>query len=283
VSERQRAVATRPAAQQQAPLVRLDAVSAGYGNGQPTAVEDITLTIHAGTFLGIVGPSGAGKTTLLRLLTGALGARAGCITRRTPLSVGYVPQVQSVDWTFPLTVTEAVLLARTASRWRPWPTAADRGDAARLLERLGIGALGDRHIRALSGGQQQRAFLARALVQDPDIVILDEPTSGVDLRTRHEVLHLLGDLHAEGLTIVTSTHDLNGVAAHLPEIACLNRRVVAHGDPRSVLTPEVLERTYDAPLQVLVHAGIPVVVDAGHARIRRAPPGAGARAGAWSA
>jgi zinc/manganese transport system ATP-binding protein len=170
--------------------------------------------------------------------------------------------VQTVDWTFPLTVTDAVLLARTAPRWKPWPTADDRRDAARLLDRLGIGGLGDRHIRALSGGQQQRAFLARALVQDPDVVILDEPTSGVDLRTRHEVLHVLQDLHAGGLAIVLSTHDLNGVAAHLPEVVCLNRSIVAQGDPRSVLTPEVLERTYDAPMQVLEHAGIPVVVDA---------------------
>jgi zinc/manganese transport system ATP-binding protein len=244
------------------PLVHLDRVSAGYTPGAPAAVADVSLAVPPGTFLGIVGPSGAGKTTLLRLLTGALTARSGAVTRRPRLRVGYVPQVQTVDWTFPLTVTDAVLLARTAPRWKPWPTADDRRDAARLLDRLGIGGLGDRHIRALSGGQQQRAFLARALVQDPDVVILDEPTSGVDLRTRHEVLHVLQDLHAGGLAIVLSTHDLNGVAAHLPEVVCLNRSIVAQGDPRSVLTPEVLERTYDAPMQVLEHAGIPVVVDA---------------------
>ena len=97
-------------------------------------------------------------------------------------------------------------------------------------------------------------------------MLLDEPTSGVDLRTRHEVLHLLADLHREGLAIVLSTHDLNGVAAHLPRIACLNRRLVAVGEPTAVLTPPVLESTYGAPMQVLSHAGLPVVVDAPHSR-----------------
>ena len=109
-------------------------------------------------------------------------------------------------------------------------------------------------------------FLARALAQDPQLVVLDEPTSGVDLRTRHEVLHVLADLHAGGLAIVLSTHDLNGVAAHLPAVACLNRTVVAAGAPAAVLTPEVLERTYGAPLEVLLHAGLPVVVDRPPAR-----------------
>jgi ABC-type Mn2+/Zn2+ transport system ATPase subunit len=244
-------------------LVSLEAVTAGYGpDSSPAVLDDVTLTVSAGAFVGIVGPSGAGKTTLLRLLNGTLPARRGCITRRTGLSVGYVPQVQSVDWTFPVTVAECILLARTARRWRPWPTAGDRADAAAMLDRLGLDGFAGRPIGTLSGGQQQRVFLARALLSRPDVVILDEPTSGVDLRTRHEVLHLLGDLHAEGLAIVLSTHDLNGVAAHLPEIVCLNRRVVAAGEPRAVLTPAVLERTYDAPLHVLEHAGLPVVVDA---------------------
>jgi zinc/manganese transport system ATP-binding protein len=243
------------------PLVRLEAVTAGYGRGSRPALTTITLTIEPGSFLAVVGPSGAGKTTLLRLITGTLTPASGTVDHRRPLTIGYVPQVQSIDWTFPLTVTEAVLLTRTARRWRPWSTAEDRRDAARLLERLGIGDLGDRHIRALSGGQQQRAFLARALLGQPDLVILDEPTSGVDLRTRHEVLHLLGDLHREGLAIMLSTHDLNGVAAHLPTVACLNRRLIACGDPRAVLRADVLEQTYGAPLQVLHHAGIPVVVD----------------------
>jgi ABC-type Mn2+/Zn2+ transport system ATPase subunit len=240
-------------------LVHLDGVSAGYGAVR--AVEEVSLVVDDRTFLGIVGPSGAGKTTLLRLLARTLAPSAGSVVAGAGTSIGYVSQIQSIDWTFPITVAECVLLARTARRWRPWPDAADRREADQLMERLGIAGLARRHIRDLSGGQQQRVFLARALLQRPDLVLLDEPTSGVDLRTRHEVLHLLGELHAEGLAIVLTTHDLNGVAAHLPTIACLNRSLIAVGDPLDVLTADVLEATYDAPMHVLDHAGIPVVVD----------------------
>ena len=244
------------------PLVALDDVAAGYG--RRPVVEGISLDVLEDTFLGLVGPSGAGKTTLLRVLAGAFAPSAGAVERRPGLRIGYVPQLQSVDWRFPLTVTECVLLARTASRWRPWPTRQDRDDAAAVLDRLGIEGLGARHIRELSGGQQQRVFLARALLQRPDLLLLDEPTSGVDLRTRHEVLHLLADLHDDGLAMVITTHDLNGVAAHLPEIAFLNGRLVASGPPTDVLTPAHLEATYGAPMEVLLHAGLPVVVAGVH-------------------
>ena len=243
------------------PLVHLHDVTVRY-DAEPV-VEGVTLTIDPTTFLGLVGPSGAGKTSVLRVLAGSLAPSAGRVERHAACTIGYVPQVQSVDWDFPITVTECVLLARTASRWRPWPTPADRADAAETLDRLAIGALGDRRIRELSGGQQQRVFLARALLQRPTVLLLDEPTSGVDLRTRHEMMHLLGELHGDGLAIVITTHDLNGVATHLPTIACLNRTVIHLGTPAEVLTPTTLEATYGAPLEVLTHAGLRVVVEPG--------------------
>jgi ABC-type Mn2+/Zn2+ transport system ATPase subunit len=105
-------------------------------------------------------------------------------------------------------------------------------------------------------------FVARALLSRPQVLLLDEPTSGVDIRTRHDLMHLLHELHHEGLAIVFTTHDLNGVAAHLPELICLNRKIIARGSSREVLTPAVLERTYGAPMEVLLHAGLPVVVEA---------------------
>ncbi|MGI9023445.1 MAG: metal ABC transporter ATP-binding protein [Acidimicrobiales bacterium] len=241
------------------PLLRLDGVSHTYGD-QPV-LRDVDLEVAGGDVLGIVGPSGSGKTTLLRILLGAMEPTRGRVHRRPGLRAGYVPQVGTVNWQFPVTVAEVVLMARTDGRRWPWPSREERMEVTDVLERLGIGSLGHRHIRELSGGQQQRAFIAWALLGRPDVLFLDEPTSGVDVRTRHEVLHLLAELHTDGLAIVLSTHDLNGIAAHLPKLLCLNVTVAGIGHPRDVLTPEVLERVYGAPMDVLEHAGMPLVVD----------------------
>jgi ABC-type Mn2+/Zn2+ transport system ATPase subunit len=240
-------------------LLRLDRVTCSYG-ANPVLVN-VDLTVAAGQFSGIVGPSGSGKTTLLRVLLGSVRPIAGSVQRRPGLRVGYVPQVEAVNWSFPVTVSECVLMARTHGRVLPWRSKTEAAEVRSVLARLGIESLADRHIRDLSGGQQQRVFIARALLGRPDLLLMDEPTSGVDVRTRHEVLHLLDDLHRDGLSIVLTTHDLNGMAAHLPHLVCLNTEVLGQGAPREVLTPEVLERTYGARMEVLEHAGMPIVLD----------------------
>jgi len=242
------------------PLVELRRLTCGYRSSETPALVDVDLVIHPGQFTGVVGPSGCGKTTLLRAVTGSVVPAAGSVVRRRGLRVAYVPQVETVNWSFPVTVVECVLMARTG-RVLPWPSRAERAEVAAVLDRLGLGDLASRHIRELSGGQQQRMFVARALFQRPQLLLLDEPTSGVDVRTRHEVLHLLDELNGDGLAIVLTTHDLNGIAAHLPHLVCLNRRVLGAGPPLDVLTPEVLERTYGATMDVLEHGGMPIVVD----------------------
>ena len=241
------------------PLIGVDRVTCTYG-GEPVLVN-VSLDIGADDFIGVVGPSGSGKTTLLRALLGTVVPVTGAVRRQKNLSVAYVPQVETIDWNFPITVGECVLVGRSGGRILPWPSRQEKAEVAGVLERLGIASLQNRHIRELSGGQQQRVFIARALLRRPQLLLMDEPTSGVDLTTRHEVLHLLDDLNRDGLAILLTTHDLNGIAAHLPTIVCLNHEVIGKGSPAEVLTPEVLERTYGARMEVLQHAGIPVVLD----------------------
>jgi len=240
-------------------LIRLDRVTCAYG--EQSVLVNVDLSVTADQFTGIVGPSGSGKSTMLRVLLGTITPRAGHVQRDPGLRVGYVPQVETVDWSFPVTVSECVLMARTKGRVLPWRSRAERVEVDEILDRLGIGALAGRHIRDLSGGQQQRVFIARALLGQPQLLLMDEPTSGVDVRTRHEVLHLLHDLNTSGLAVALTTHDLNGIAAHLPHLVCLNKEVIGSGRPRDVLTAEILERTYGAGMDIIEHAGMPLVVD----------------------
>ena len=245
------------------PLIALDQITCSYGHGAPV-LDDVSLTIRPGTFTGIVGPSGSGKTTVLRLLLGSVHPQHGTVIRRPNLSIGYVPQVETINWNFPVTVAETVLMsARNGRNW-PWTNQAEKHAVADVLDRLGIGDLAQRHIRQLSGGQQQRVFIARALFSSPELLLMDEPTSGVDVRTRHEMLHLLSELHDSGISIVVTTHDLNGLAAHLPQLVCLNTTVMGVGTPREVLTADILERTYGAPMEVLEHAGMPLIIEGRH-------------------
>lgn len=266
------------------PAVRLTDVTAGY-RGTPV-LTDVSLEVGTGELVGAVGPSGSGKTTLLRLLTAQAATYAGAVhvfgspvrTGRPSRSVGYVPQLGVVAFDFPLTVAQVVLLGLSAdSRRVPWFSRSERREASALLERLGLGGLERRHIRELSGGQQQRMFLARAMIRRCDLILLDEPTSGVDLKTRHDVLHLLGELNEEGMTVILTTHDLNWVAAHLPRVVCLAGAVVADGSPQEVFTAPVLKRTYGADVRVITDGDLVFVADETHLlprpRLVRSPTG----------
>jgi len=247
------------------PLVELDDIACGY-DGR-AVLERLALSLYPGQFAGIVGPSGSGKTTVLRAVLGLAELYHGTV--RFPQSedgrrprIGYVPQLETIDWSFPVTVEQVVLMGLAAESGPfPWARRSDRRRMLDLLERLGIAECAKRHIRDLSGGQQQRAFLARALIRTPELLLLDEPTSGADIKTRHEVLHLLHDLNREGIAVLLTTHDLNSVAAHLPWVICLNKRIVAQGTPDDVFTPEILGRTYGAEMVVVRQGDLILVSD----------------------
>ena len=251
------------------PIVELKQVTAGYEGNQ--VLKNLDLRIMPGDFVGLLGPSGSGKTTLLRTILGAISVTHGEVvvmgvsTRRKRPQAGYVPQLETIDWNFPVTVTEVVMMGRTMGNpLLPWHRRADRQLATEMMESLGIAHLGKRHIRELSGGQQQRVFLARALVSSPELLLLDEPTSGVDIKTRDDVVHLLHELNHQGVTIIMTTHEINAVAVHLPYVVCLNGEVVAEGPPSEVITSEVLLRTYGAEMPVIHYQGMTIVAESPH-------------------
>ena len=256
------------------PVVELKGVTAGY-NGSPV-LQNVDLRVMPGDFVGLLGPSGSGKTTLLRTILGAVPTQAGQVrVHDKPLRgrrnrAGYVPQLETIDWNFPVTVAEAVMMGRTMSNALfPWFRRQERELAYDIMARLGIVNLAKRHIRQLSGGQQQRVFLARALVSNPELLLLDEPTAGVDVKTRDDVMHLLHDLNHAGVTIIQSTHEINTVAVHLPRIVCINGAIVADGPPGRVITPHILREVYGAEMPVIQYHGMPMVAESAHFWIER--------------
>lgn len=241
--------------------ISLSDVTAGYGNH--LIFSDLSLDIKAGKFVGIVGPTGCGKSTLLRAILGKHpvlsgkvlinGQAANAISSGT---IGYVPQLDSVDWNFPVTVEEVIVMGLyTTNRIWPWPSKIERELVHELANRLGIYSCLHDHISNTSGGQRQRAFLARALINNPALLVLDEPTSGVDIKTQHEVLHLLADINSQGVTILLTTHDLNAVASHLPWVICFNNGIVAQGHPHDIFTNDTLNKTYGGDIVIVEHNG----------------------------
>ena len=256
------------------PMVELAGVTAGYNGSR--VLQDVSLRVLPGDFVGLLGPSGSGKTTLLRAILGAVKAQTGEVrvndkpVHKQRHRAGYVPQLATIDWNFPVTVEETVLMGRTMSNSLfPWFRRQERELAQDMMQRLGIDNLAKRHIRQLSGGQQQRVFLARALVSNPELLLLDEPTSGVDLKTRDDVMHLLHDLNHAGVTILMTTHEINAVAVHLPRIVCLNGNIVADGPPHQVITPHILREVYGAEMPVIQYHGMTLVAESAHFWIDR--------------
>jgi ABC-type Mn2+/Zn2+ transport system ATPase subunit len=213
--------------------------------GGRIALSDVNMTVPHGAHVAIVGPNGAGKSTLFKAIVGLLPLSGGQVLLHgdTPPGnldpIAYVPQYEEIDWSFPVTVSDVVMMGRYGRLgWLRRPQAADRAVVARCLEELNISDLARRAIGELSGGQQQRVFLARALAQEPHVLLLDEPFTGVDVRAREALLDLLQRLRARGTTILVSTHDMRTAADRFELVALLSSRLVAYGSPAAVFTPE---------------------------------------------
>jgi ABC-type Mn2+/Zn2+ transport system ATPase subunit len=246
-------------------LVSFDHATLGYG--RKAVLSDLSFTIPDGDFLGLVGPNGAGKTTILRAILGTLAPLGGTVRVADGLRFGYVPQRESVDLGFPLTVMDVVLMGRyhrigLARR----PGRADRERAERALAHVGIAELAGRNIGALSGGQRQRALIARALVGDPTILVLDEPTNGMDLVSTTQILSLVRELHErDRLTVLMVSHALNQVANCVNRIALVLEGAFRIGPVDEVLTEATLSAMYGIPVDVEHVGGHRIVV------ARRAP------------
>ncbi|MDE2782532.1 MAG: ABC transporter ATP-binding protein [Gemmatimonadota bacterium] len=248
------------------PVLRGRGLTFAHPRAEAAAVRDVSLSVTPGQLLAVVGPNGAGKTTLLRLLTGSLSPEQGEVLldnrpldglddRERARALAVVPQSESSP--FPVTVREMVAMGRYA-HLGPWERTGghDRAVVERALERCAVAELADRQINELSGGERQRSRIARALAQEAPILLLDEPTAGLDLRYRMELFHLLRELRGEGLAVLVITHDLNLAARFADRLLLLDRgRATARGAPESVLSREALEAVYEWPLRLVAHPG----------------------------
>lgn len=216
-----------------------------------SALWDLHVTIPMGSLVGVIGPNGAGKSTLLKALLGIVKPLSGNVLffgkpfKKVRDRIAYVPQKGSIDWDFPITVFDVVLMGRYGKlQGLKWYTKADKEAARRVLKLLEMEDLADRQISALSGGQQQRLFIARALLQEADILLLDEPFAAVDKASEDTIITLLKKLRDEGKTILVVHHDLNTAPHYFDQVILLNTSLVAYGPTKETLTPENLSRAY---------------------------------------
>jgi ABC-type Mn2+/Zn2+ transport system ATPase subunit len=225
-------------------------VGAHNGDGPRYALEDITFQVQPGQRVAIVGPNGAGKSTLFRIIAGTLTPDKGTVNifghdPNGHICIAYVPQRSQIDWTFPVTVEEVVMMGRVGQiRLLRWPGRRDWDVVHESLSRVGATDLARTQIGELSGGQQQRVFLARALAQEAELLLLDEPLNGLDIPTQEAIIGILDDLRADGVTVLLATHDLDLAAERFDAIMLLNHRIIAYAPPAEALRPENLLTAY---------------------------------------
>ncbi len=240
--------------------IHIENLSVRYGPNR--ALAGISLDVAEGEYLGVIGPNGGGKTTLLKAMLGLVPAETGTVSvcgkpaGKTGTLIGYVPQFSTMEKDFPITMRDVVLsgrLSRGGLLFHRYD-GADRSAAAAALREVGVADLAGRQINALSGGEFQKMLIARALAVGPKILFLDEPTASVDAKSREQIYGLLGRLNQKGMTIVLVTHDTMAIASQVRRIACLNRRLVYHGEPE--LDQNTVTALYGCPVDLIAH-GVP--------------------------
>ncbi len=234
----------------------VEGLSVAYGSR--SVLSDISFQVPQGTRVAVVGPNGAGKSTLFKAMVGLVPVRAGqVLVHGVPFGqhqdcVAYVPQREEVDWRFPVTVMDVVMMGRYGRLgWLRRPAAVDREIVARALDQMNIGPFAGRPIGELSGGQQQRAFLARALAQEPHILLMDEPFTGVDITTQEATLTFLDALRARQVTVLVSTHDLTLAAERFDQVLLLNRSLISYGPAALAFRPDSLSKAFGSQVLFL--------------------------------
>ncbi|MCX6082758.1 MAG: metal ABC transporter ATP-binding protein [Chloroflexi bacterium] len=237
---------------------RLEVENISVAYADKTVLYDVSFQVPHGARIAVVGPNGAGKSTLFKAMVGLLPLKTGRILiHGLPLGdhkdcVAYIPQREEVDWRFPVTVNDVVMMGRYNTRgWFSRPNRADQIAVERSLAEMGIASLAKASISDLSGGQQQRVFLARALAQEPHILLMDEPFTGVDVTTQEATLNLLDRLRDRKVTAIISTHDLNLAATRFDTVLLFNKRLVAFGAASEVLSQENLLKAFGSSLLVM--------------------------------
>jgi manganese/iron transport system ATP-binding protein len=236
------------------PILDVKHISVRY-NGR-VALDDITFHLHEGERVGVVGPNGAGKSTLFKVVAGVLPPNTGEVNifGSRPgghICIAYIPQRSQVDWNFPVSVADVVMMGRSA-KLGPlnWPHRGDWEYVRHALEMVELSDLGSRQIGQLSGGQQQRMFIARALAQEAELMLMDEPLSGLDTPAQEGLLNLLDTLRNQKVTVMLATHDLEQASRHFDRIMLLNHRMIAFDAPQQVLRTENLLQAYGGRLKV---------------------------------
>jgi manganese/iron transport system ATP-binding protein len=248
-----------PSHDREAPALSMENIRLEY-NGN-AVLQDVTVRIQTGELIAVVGPNGAGKTTLLKIVAGVLKPDRGKVDifGHTPgghVCIAYVPQRSQVDWNFPVTVAEVVMMGRIRKigPFR-WPGKKDWVFIRQALRQVGMTEYADRQIGELSGGQQQRVFLAQALAQEAEIILLDEPFTGLDISSQDTILAMLHELKETGVAILVSTHDLSLAGEHFDKVILINRRLISFGTPTEVfIRPHLLE-AYGGHVHDLPEAG----------------------------